>query len=129
MKQSLKILLVEDEAMIALCLQLQLEMAGYEVCQTVATGEEAITAARQGNADVILMDIRLAGELDGIEAASRIRGFSDVPIIFTTGYSDSGLMERADYINPLGYFIKPVKIYQITVTIERFFETRSSLDS
>jgi len=129
MKQSLKILLVEDEAMIALCLQLQLEKAGYEVCQTVATGKEAIAAARQGNADVILMDIRLAGELDGIEAASRIRGFSDVPIIFTTGYSDSGLMERAEYINPLGYFIKPVKIYQITVTIERFFETRSSLDS
>lgn len=124
MKSPLKILLVEDEAMIAMCMRMQLENAGYEVCQTVATGDEAIAAARQKEANIILMDIRLAGDLDGIDAACRIKEFWDAPIIFITGYTDSGLRERARQVDPLDFFVKPVNIRQLISVIENFFQNR-----
>lgn len=122
MTRPLRILLVEDEAMIAMCLQMQLENAGYEICQTVATGQEAIAAARRESPDILLMDIRLAGELDGIEAASRIKDFCPAPVIFITGYSDPGLRERALQLEPLGFFIKPLKIEELQTTINSHFQ-------
>jgi len=113
MTQPLRILLVEDEAFLAMSLEVMLTGTGYEVCQTVATGEDAVIAVQQESPDVILMDIRLAGDIDGIEAAHQIQTCSETPIIFMTGYSDNAIEERAMKLNPLAYCTKPVRIYEL----------------
>ena len=113
-----RILVVEDEVMIAMCLELELTRAGYEVCQRVAKGEEAVCLAQHESPDCILMDIRLAGEIDGIEAAEQIQAFSSIPIIFMTGYPDKTVEERANVLNPLGFFVKPVRILTLKPLID-----------
>ena len=105
-----RILVVEDEAMIAMCLKLELKQAGYEVCRHLATGEDAVRIALHESLDCILMDIRLAGTIDGIEAAQQIQARTHIPIIFMTGYPDKAVEERAKALNPLGFFVKPVQI-------------------
>jgi CheY-like chemotaxis protein len=109
MAQSPRILIVEDEVMIAMCLELELKQAGYTVCQRAVTGEDAIRIAQQESPDCILMDIRLAGDIDGIEVAQQIQRQLDSPIIFMTGYPDKAVEERAKTLKPLGYFIKPIR--------------------
>ncbi len=103
-----KILIVEDEVLIGFHVQMELSRAGYEVVGPVATGEEAIESVQIENPDIILMDIRLMGGMDGIEAARRIAAFSHAGIIFVTGYDDLALKERALFLNPLAYLSKPV---------------------
>jgi len=120
MKQ-LKILIVEDEALIALQLEFSLVHAGYEVCGIAGQGEHAIQATREKNPDVILMDIRLPGRMDGIEAAQQIGAFSPAVVIFTTGYADLGLKQRAMALNPAAYLTKPVAIHQINAILEPMF--------
>ena len=110
---ALRILLVEDDLLIALSMEMELRDAGYSVPKRVATGEKAVLAAREESPDVILMDIRLAGDIDGVDAALGIREFSDVPIIFMTGYQDDGTEERARAVNPLAYLIKPAGLREI----------------
>lgn len=110
---ALRILLVEDDLLIALSMEMELRDAGYCVPKRVATGEKAVLAAREESPDVILMDIRLAGDIDGVDAALGIREFSDVPIIFMTGYQDDGTEERARAVNPLAYLIKPAGLREI----------------
>ncbi len=118
MTQPLHILIVEDEVLIAMCLEMQLKQAGYEVWQQVATGEEAVIIAQQESPDIILMDIRLAGDMDGIEAAQQIQACSDTPIIFMTGYSDKAIEERAKQLNPLAYYLKPVNIHELKAMLD-----------
>jgi len=118
MSKTVQILLVEDEVFIAMVLEMELNNEGYNVFKSVATGEEAVTIARKEHPDVILMDIRLSGDLDGIEAAERIRTFKEVPIIFMTGYRDKKALNRAKKINPQGYFIKPVNVKEIKSVID-----------
>ena len=113
-----RILVVEDEVMIAMCLEMELKHAGYEVCQRVAKGEDAVRIAQQDSPDCILMDIRLAGDIDGIEAAQQIQAQTDIPIIFMTGYPDRAVEERANTLNPLGFFIKPVRISTLQPLID-----------
>ncbi|MBD3305915.1 response regulator, partial [candidate division KSB3 bacterium] len=88
MNRPFRILLVEDEVMIAMGLELELKRAGYPECQRVVSGEEALVRVAQEPPDLILMDIRLAGKLDGIETARQIQAQTDIPIIFMTGYPD-----------------------------------------
>jgi len=109
----LRIMIVEDEIFIALGLEMELKVAGYTVCAVVSTGEEAIAAAARESPDVILMDIRLAGEIDGIEAAQQIQAAKSTPVIFMTGYSDADVMTRAKGLQPLGYLIKPVRLHDL----------------
>ena len=114
MKHIRKILVVEDEAITAMTLKLKLTQAGYEVGKVVATGEEAITSVEQETPDLVLMDICLAGLLNGIEAAQQIQGSHHAPpIIFMTGYPDQELQEQAQQLHPLAYFIKPVSIQDL----------------
>ncbi len=109
MKEGPLVLLVEDEAVIALDLVRKLERAGCRVLGPAATGEAAEELARSGRPDLILMDNQLTGSIDGIEAASRIRAWSEVPIIFMTGFSlDPAFQERARAIAPAGFLDKPV---------------------
>jgi two-component system, response regulator PdtaR len=114
-----KILLAEDEALIALALSMELNNAGYKVCEKVNTGEAAIEGAKKKIADVLLLDIRLAGKLDGIQAARKIRQFSNVPIIFMSGYHNIDKYELSKSVNPLAYLIKPVNVQDLQPILEK----------
>ncbi len=127
MNQARRILVVEDEAMIALCLEMELKKAGYVLCKRVARGEDAVLTALRDLPDVILMDIRLAGPIDGIEAAHRIQAATTIPVIFMTGYPDKAIEERARALSPLGFFVKPVRLSAIRPlidSVERYAPTR-----
>ena len=103
-----RILIVEDEMIIALSIQKTLERLGYSVAGIAVTGEDAIGMAKEFCPDLILMDIILSGEMDGIEAARRIRVQCDQPIIYLTANADGATVERARDTQPYGYLNKPV---------------------
>jgi len=113
-----KILVVEDEGIIAKDIQMSLRHLGYEVPSTVASGEQAIKKAEVEKPDLILMDIVLQGEMDGIEAATRIRSRFDIPVIYLTSYSDKETMERAKGTEPYGYILKPFDESKVDTTIK-----------
>jgi CheY-like chemotaxis protein len=113
-----RILIVEDEAILAMSLENKLDMLGYAVLQPVATGEDAIAAVEDERPDLVLMDIQLAGDMDGITAAGRINSFSDVPIVYLTGHSDEPLVQRAMLTSTYGYLIKPVSIEDLRVSLK-----------
>lgn len=120
----IKILVVEDEFLIAKLLSKNLELTGYEVCKPVATAREAIQSAGQENPDVVLMDIRLSGPVDGIEAAREIIFRYNIPIIFTTGYIDDQMLYRTKELGPLAVLIKPVTPDQIKPIIDATIQYR-----
>ncbi|RPI33806.1 MAG: PAS domain S-box protein, partial [Nitrospiraceae bacterium] len=103
-----KILVVEDEAIIARDLQWRLEGMGYDVPFIAASGEDAVIKALEMKPDLVLMDIMLIGEMDGIEAANQIRSKDDIPVMYLTSYADDELLERAKITEPFGYMIKPI---------------------
>jgi diguanylate cyclase (GGDEF)-like protein/PAS domain S-box-containing protein len=112
------ILIVEDEKIIALDLQRRLERFGYSVVGMASDGQEAISLARERRPDIILMDIMLAGSMDGIEAAKQIRAQLGIPIIFLTAYTDEKTLERAKEVEPFGYILKPFKERELYTTID-----------
>ncbi len=112
------ILIVEDEKIIALDLQRRLERFGYSVIGMASDGVEAITLARERTPDIILMDIMLAGSMDGIEAAKQIRSQLGIPVIFLTDYTDEKTLERAKEVEPFGYILKPFKERELYTTID-----------
>ena len=112
------ILIVEDEKIIALDLQRRLERFGYSVIGMASDGQEAITLARERSPDIILMDIMLAGSMDGIEAAKQIRSQLAIPVIFLTAYTDEKTLERAKEVEPFGYILKPFKERELYTTID-----------
>ena len=113
-----KILIVEDEAIIAMEIESQLQSLGYEVTSIVNNGADAIKKAEVDNPDLILMDIRIKGVMDGIEAAEVIRNRFGIPVIFSTAYLDEGRIERAKITMPFGYVLKPIQERDLKVTIE-----------
>jgi CheY-like chemotaxis protein len=113
----LKFLIVEDETLIAYQLKKSLTRAGYEVCGTVGVGEQAVELARKERPDVILMDIRLLGAMDGIETARQIRTFLSAALIFTTGYMAPELKARASALQPIAYLSKPVDVQEIRASL------------
>ena len=113
-----RILIVEDEKIIALDLQRRLERFGYSVIGMASDGAEAVTAAREGRPDIILMDIMLAGAMDGIEAAKQVRAELGIPVIFLTAYTDERTLDRAKEVEPFGYILKPFKERELYTTID-----------
>lgn len=113
-----RILLVEDEFISALVMQSDLEKTGYHITNTVATAADAVLSAKVDSPDLILMDIRLAGEMDGIEAATIIRETAEIPIIFITGYDDEATRERAAKANPAAFLVKPVAMQELRTTLD-----------
>ncbi len=105
---SRKLLIVEDEGLVALDLQIRLEEVGYTVTRIVDNMEDAIASVRDDRPDLALMDIRIKGKHDGIETADRLRREFDIPSIFVTALGDLGTVERAKVIEPFGYIIKPI---------------------
>lgn len=101
-----KILVVEDERITAEDIKSGLEFAGYTVPAIVSSGEDAIEKAGELKPDLVLMDIKLKGEMDGIEAAGQIRVRYDIPVIYLTAYSDETTVQRAKVTEPSGYILK-----------------------
>lgn len=122
------ILIVEDEAITALDIKQSLTGLGYEVCGVVPTGELAITRAGEYRPDLVLMDIKLAGEMTGIEAASQIRERYGTAIIFLTAHIEDSTIEAAASTNPFGYLIKPIDEKTLKVTIQMALH-RNALES
>lgn len=121
-KSALNILVVEDEFLVAADIEESLLSLGYKVQNTVATGQGAINEVEKNLPDVILMDIILKGEMNGIEAATTIQRKHNVPIIYLTANADIGTVEKAKISLPYGYIIKPFtdKELQTNIEIARF---------
>ena len=113
-----KILIVEDDGIVAMDIQSRLEAFGYSVCGKVRSGDTAIEKTEELKPDLVLMDIVLKGEMDGIEAAEIIQASFGVPIIFVTAYAAGKRFERAKVIAPLGYIIKPFQDRELKIAIE-----------
>lgn len=113
-----KILLVEDESIVAMDMERRLSYLGYSVLEHVMTGEEAIKKSLSLHPDLILMDIHLKGEVDGIEATERIQEKAAIPVIYITAYSDENTLARAKVTQPFGYILKPFQEREIHSTIE-----------
>lgn len=113
-----KVLIVEDEAIIALELQGQLEVLGYQVTSIAVSGEAAIQMAQEEDPDLVLMDITLSGEISGIEAAGRIHNKSHIPVIYLTAHSNEYTLKQAKQTEPYGYLIKPIGTKELHNAIE-----------
>jgi CheY-like chemotaxis protein len=121
-----KILVVEDEALIGLMLQKELSRAGYEVAGPVASAAAALEQVASNRPDLVLMDIRLAGEDDGIYAAGQIMATAPAAgapaIIFMSGFADSATEARAMALKPVAYLIKPITIRNLKPIIAQLFQ-------
>jgi PAS domain S-box-containing protein len=113
-----KILVVEDEIIVARTIASQLNQLGYIVTGTASSGKAAITKAIDTKPELVLMDIILKGEMDGITTADYIRKQLDIPIIFLTAYGDEQTLERAKITQPFGYVVKPFTIKDLRIAIE-----------
>ncbi len=113
-----RILVVEDESIVALDIKKRLERLGYAVAATAYSGSEAIERAGETHPDVVLMDIRMPGSMDGIDAAAQIREQFDIPVVYLTAYGDEATLERAKVTKPFGYIIKPFDDRDLRVAVE-----------
>ena len=113
-----KILVVEDDAITARDIQDRLRDLGYDAPAIAASGEEAIKMAEEIKLDLILMDIVLKGDMDGIEAAVQIRDRFDVPVVYLTAFMDEERLERTKVTEPFGYIIKPFEDKELHPIIE-----------
>ena len=113
------ILVVEDESIVALDLKHRLRNLGYAVVAIVASGSKAIEKAGETQPDLVLMDIRLKGDMDGIEAAREIQIRFETPVIYLTALADKDTLERAEATRPYGYVIKPFDEAELHNTIEK----------
>ncbi|MCW8806160.1 MAG: PAS domain S-box protein [Ignavibacteriaceae bacterium] len=113
-----KILLVEDEQIVAKFTEKQLSRAGYKVVASAYTGETAIEKVSSLNPDIVLMDIKLVGSMDGIETADHIRKNYQVPVIFLTSLADDESFQRAKIAEPFGYLIKPIDLKELNRVVD-----------
>ncbi|MEW6736293.1 MAG: response regulator [Acidobacteriota bacterium] len=114
----LRIMIVEDEALIAEELQERMIRLGFKVVGAVDSAEEAIKIANQARPDLVLMDIRLKGKMDGIEAADYIYHHLDIPVVYITAHSDQATLQRAKPTAPFGYVLKPFQEKDLLIAIE-----------
>ncbi len=113
-----RILIVEDEELVGLAIRTFLESVGFEIPSVVPSGERALEEVASLEPDLVLMDIRLSGEMDGIEAAARIREGYRLPVIYLTAYSDAETLKKAKATEPFGYVLKPFDERTLEVSIE-----------
>lgn len=117
-----KVIIVEDDLILNLLYENYLERLGFETEGELVYGKTAIEAVKEHKPDLILMDISLEGEIDGIEAMKEIQKFSDIPVIYITGNSDMYHMERARETNYLDYLTKPVEFDDLKEVITNYFK-------
>ena len=117
-----KILIVEDEAIVAKDISVCLEKIGYEVIASFSKGEKALAYLEENTPDLVLMDIMLAGNISGIDASARIKKDHDIPVVFLTAYADEKTIERAKITEPYGYVIKPFTAATLKEKLAKIFE-------
>lgn len=113
------ILIVEDDRVLSLMLARMIQSIGHNISGSVTTGEDAMQLALNNKLDLILMDIMLDGEIDGIEAMKKIREASDIPVIYVTGNSDKTTIDRAKETNYIEYLVKPVNFDQLKKALQQ----------
>src|SRR5579859_3777172 len=113
-----RVLVVEDEAVVALHLRQELTKLGYSMAGVATTGEQALKMIEDVFPDVVLMDIHIQGEIDGIETANRIPRYLHIPVIYLTAYSEDTTLKRAGDTHPYGYLIKPFLDRELHATIK-----------
>ncbi|MCF7740629.1 MAG: response regulator [Candidatus Marinimicrobia bacterium] len=113
-----KILIVEDESVTAMEIEDKLTSLGYNISGIVSSGEQALQKVKNDEVDLILMDIKLKGDLDGIETAKIIHKEHNLPVVYLTAYADEGMMQRAKTTEPYGYLLKPFKEREVQTQIE-----------
>lgn len=114
----INVLIVEDESIVAKDIQHSLKKLGYNVLGICSTGEDAIKSTEELMPDIVLMDIMLKGQMNGIEAAAQIRETNNIPVIFLTAYADENTLSKAKVSEPFGYIIKPFKEIDLHTSIE-----------
>ncbi len=118
MPTTARILIVEDEGIVAMDIQKNLEMLGYGDADVAHSGEEAVAKVEDFRPDLVLMDIRLGEGMDGVESALAIGETRDVPVVYLTAYTDENTLERAKMTQPFGYLVKPFAQKELQTTIE-----------
>lgn len=116
-----KVIIVEDDLILNLLYESYLERLGFQTEGELVYGKTAIETAEKIDPDLIVMDISLEGEIDGIDAMLKIREFSDVPVIYITGNSDPYHVKRAEETNYLDYLTKPIEFDDLKKVIEKHF--------
>jgi PAS domain S-box-containing protein len=116
--ETTSILVAEDDGIIAARLQSLLTKLGYTVTAVVASGEEALVRAAAAPPDLALLDIRLVGDMDGIQAGGQMRARWGTPLVYLTAYMDDNLLQRAKATEPYGYLVKPIQDRELRATIE-----------
>lgn len=113
-----KIMIVEDESIVAMEIKSRLKSFGHFVCAVVSSGEAALEKLQEILPDLVLMDIVLKGDMDGIETAEQIRNNYDIPVVYLTAYADDATLDRAEITGPFGYIVKPFKEIELRTNIE-----------
>src|SRR5438046_5611280 len=113
-----QILVVEDEHIVAKDIQLRLQGLGYHIPAVATSGEEALQKAEESRPDLVLMDIRLKGPMNGVEAAEELRRRFNIPVVYLTAYADKHTLDRAKVTEPFGYILKPFEERELYTCIE-----------
>jgi CheY-like chemotaxis protein len=124
-KEKKKVIIVEDDLILNLLYESYLERLGFETEGELVYGKTAIETAKKIDPDLVVMDISLEGDIDGIDAMLEIRKFSDVPVIYITGNSDPYHVERAKDTDPLDYLTKPIEFEDLKKSIDKYFSFES----
>ena len=113
-----RVLIVEDEAIVSMALRRKLEAKGYTVPAEISSGEDVVDAVSCHRPDVVLMDIRMSGGMDGIDAATEIQRLFKLPVVYISSYSDEDTLERAKMTEPYGYLAKPFSDMALRATVD-----------
>ena len=124
-----KILIVEDNAIVALETKLRLTGRGYTITGVTGTGRDAINLVRATGPDLVLMDINLKGDMDGISVVEQIASFATVPVIYITAYSTPETLARAMKTGPVAYLVKPFREQELYRSIEKAFGEGAGVDA
>lgn len=126
MQEKRRILIVEDESIIAMSLRAILKLSGYDVCEVVSTGEQAVKNVEEEKPDLVIMDIVLAGKKNGVDAAKEIRSRYDIPIIFITGFYDEDMLKDAEHVKSSLLFLKPFQPDDLETAIDEILNKNRS---
>jgi len=127
MKEKRKgILIVDDDMLLSMVYERQIEKLGFEALDRIVDGETAISAAKELKPDLILMDIVLKGNIDGVEVMKKIREFSEVPVIYITGNSDKFNAERAKETDYIDFLVKPITMNDLQKSVDKVLGSKGN---
>ena len=123
---SIQVVIVEDERLVAQDITQILRDEGYIVCAIASDGETAIKKILEFSPNLVLLDIRIKGEIDGIDVAKFVQSYCDIPIVYLSAFSDTETLKRAQLTNPMGYVVKPFRSEQLMTTVRIALTTHNS---